>query len=70
MEDYKLYTYVPQSGEVGISQMEGSAAATEQITAFSDQEAGWTTCIKGGSDATMNLSSNSDSDLGNFLERP
>jgi hypothetical protein len=70
VEDYKLYTYVPQSGEVGISQMEGSAAATEQITAFSDQEAGWTTCIKGGSDATMNLSSNSDSDLGNFLERP
>ena len=61
---------MPQSGEVGISQSEGSAATTEQITAFSDQEAGWTTCIAGGSDATMNLASNSDSDLGNFLERP
>jgi hypothetical protein len=70
VEDYKLYTYVPQSGEVGITQSEGSATTNEQITAFSDQEAGWTTCIAGGSDPTMNLSSNSDSDLGNFLERP
>jgi len=43
---------------------------TSQITNFQEQSPGWTTVIGTGSDPTMNLSNNSDSDLGNFLERP
>jgi len=42
----------------------------EEITAFVDQEPGYTTIIGGGKDATMDTVSTADSDLGNFLSRP
>lgn len=42
----------------------------EEITNFNEQDAGWTTTIGSGSDATMNLSKTSDGTLGNFLGRP
>lgn len=42
----------------------------EEITNFNEQDAGWTTKIGSGSDATMNLSKTSDATLGNFLGRP
>jgi hypothetical protein len=42
----------------------------QQITAFADQDAGWTTDVKGGYDATMDLANNNDSNLGEFLNRP
>jgi hypothetical protein len=41
-----------------------------EITNFNEQDAGWTTTIGSGMDATMNLSKTSDSTLGNFLGRP
>lgn len=43
---------------------------TEQITAFADQDAGWTTEKVGTYESTMDLGNNSDSELGNFLQRP
>lgn len=42
----------------------------EEITAFADQEPGYTTIIGGGKDATMDTAATVDSDLGNFLSRP
>ena len=48
----------------------GTDSTTQEITAFTDQDAGWTTTIGSGSDPTMNLANNNDSDLGNFLGRP
>ena len=64
--------YVPQSGEAeaGISISPAAPMAVEQITTFADQTAGWKTDIGTGRDSTMDLGSNSDSDLGNFLSRP
>jgi hypothetical protein len=54
----------------GIMEMESQTASTEQITAFADQDAGWTTKISGNYEATMDLGNNSDTELGKFLERP
>ena len=62
--------YTPQSGSLGTIQEEGAATTAEEITAFVDQDAGWTTKIGAGYDATMDLSSNNDSELGSFLSRP
>lgn len=66
----EVLTYTPQSGALGTIQEEGVANLTEQITNFEEQDAGWTTKIGAGSDATMNLSSTSDASLGAFLGRP
>jgi len=56
----------PPGLEVGESQ----PMTTQQITAFADQDAGWTTEIKSGYDETMNLANNADGNLGEFLNRP
>lgn len=63
-------TFTPQSGALGTSQKPGTTNLTQEITAFSDQSAGWTTTIGSGSDPTMDLAATVDSDLGNFLGRP
>lgn len=54
----------------GMKEEEMAPMATHQITAFADQDAGWTTTMLGGHDSTMDLGSNANSALGNFLERP
>ena len=54
----------------GTVESESAIMSTEQITAFADQDAGWTTEKVGMYDPTMDLGNNSDSDLGNFLQRP
>lgn len=68
---------ISQSGVVGDSdpapgtrEMESAPVSTEQITSFADQDAGWKTEKVGMYEPTMDLGSNSDSDLGNFLQRP
>jgi hypothetical protein len=45
-------------------------SSTEQITSFTEQDAGYTTELQGTYDSTMDLGYNPDSDLGNFLSRP
>lgn len=70
-EDEHLYT--PQSGELhqaGVDMAPAMSSTTEQITAFADQDAGWTADVGSAYDSTMELGSNSDADLGNFLQRP
>lgn len=62
--------YTPQSGSLGTIQEHGVAQFAQEITQFNEQDAGWTSTIGSGEDATMNLSKTSDSDLGNFLARP
>ncbi len=69
--------YISQSGVVsddqpppGVQEKEMAPMTTEQITAFADQDAGWTTEKVGYYEPTMDLANNSDSELGNFLKRP
>jgi len=50
--------------------MTASASTAEQITSFTEQDAGYSTELQGAYDSTMNLGYNPDSDLGNFLSRP
>lgn len=57
-------------GEVGVNVGEGPTMTTQQITAFADEDAGWTTNIEGAYDSTMNVANNGDSSLGAFLQRP
>ena len=54
----------------GVSESEVSSMSTQQITAFADQDAGWITEKVGMYEPTMDLAANSDSGLGNFLQRP
>jgi len=54
----------------GTQEKESVPQHTEQITAFVDQDAGWTTERVGYYEPTMDLANNNDSQLGNFLERP
>lgn len=68
---------ISQSGVVsdsqsppGTEEKELAPKTTEQITAFADQDAGWTTEKVGYYEPTMDLANNSDSELGNFLGRP
>lgn len=71
--DASIPRYVPQSGEmdnVGTSFSEGVAMSSQQITAFADQDSGWTTSVGRSYDSTMDLANNSDSILGSFLGRP
>jgi len=69
--------YFSQSGVVsdsqpspGLKEEEMATVSDQQITAFADQDAGWTTSKVGGYDSTMDLANNGNSALGNFLERP
>jgi len=55
---------------VGTTEKELSPMTTEQITAFADQDAGWVTEKVGVYEPTMDLATNTDSELGNFLQRP
>lgn len=64
------YLYRPQSGALGTIQEQAPVAIQEQITTFNDQDSGWTTKIGSGSDVTMDVANNNDSDLGSFLSRP
>jgi len=54
----------------GMTEVESTPATTVQITAFADQDAGWTTEIAGAYESTMDLGNNSDTELGQFLQRP
>lgn len=54
----------------GMDVSESGPMSQQQITAFADQDAGWTTDIKSGYDETMDLANNNDSNLGEFLNRP
>jgi len=54
----------------GIAETEVSSMSSQQITAFADQDAGWKEEIVGAYDSTMDIATNSNSDLGNFLKRP
>lgn len=54
----------------GQAVMEGNASLTQKITAFADEDAGWTNEIGSSYDATMDLANNNDGALGQFLERP
>lgn len=77
-EDYLLYDpalppkseFSPQSGEEGQSVAKMSDMSTQQITAFADQDAGWTKEASGTYDETMDLAYNTDSNLASFLGRP
>lgn len=66
----ELSEYTPQSGALGTIQEGGVADLTAEITNFQEQDAGYTTVIGAGSDPTMNLVNNADSQLGSFLGRP
>ena len=77
-EDYLLYDpalpsksqFSAQSGEEGQSVGKMSDMSTQQITAFADQDAGWTKEAVGTYDETMDLAYNTDSNLASFLGRP
>lgn len=69
--------YDSQSGVVsdsqpdpGVTEEEMSPISNEQITAFADQDAGWTARKEGGYDPTMDLALTNNSSLGEFLGRP
>lgn len=71
------FVYISQSGvggdaqpPPGVNESEMAPMTTEQITSFADQDAGWTTEKVGMYDPTMDLANNSDSGLGEFLQRP
>lgn len=70
LDESNLFT--SQSGEedVRLDISQGTSMTTNQITAFADEDAGWSVDIKAGKDSTMDLATSSDSDLGNFLQRP
>ncbi|APG78973.1 hypothetical protein 2 [Beihai picorna-like virus 33] len=55
---------------VGTTEGELAPMTSEQITAFADQDAGWVTEKVGVYEPTMDLATNTDSELGNFLQRP
>jgi hypothetical protein len=65
-----ITSYEPQSGSLGTIQEQGVADMTAEITTFNEQDAGWTTTIGSGSDATMITGKTSDATLGSFLGRP
>lgn len=59
-----------EDAEPGLSTEVGTPMKTEQITAFADEDAGWTTHIGGEYDETRNTVAAGDTQLGSFLERP
>lgn len=70
LEDSNIF--VSQSGEedARLTISQGASMTTNQVTAFADEDAGWSVEIDAGKDSTMDLATSSDSDLGNFLQRP
>ena len=58
------------NSEPGLTMSETSPMATNQITAFADQDAGWTTNVHGEYDATRDTVEANNSSLGQFLARP
>lgn len=68
---------ISQSGVVsddapppGLSETPSAPMKEQEITAFADQDAGWSEEIAGEYDSTMDLANNGNSNLGNFLLRP
>jgi hypothetical protein len=55
---------------VGTTEGERPTHVEQTITAFADQKPGWTTEIKAGTDATMDIVSTTPSSISSFLERP
>jgi len=58
------------NSEPGLSVSESAPMVKEQITAFADQDAGWTTSVHGEYDVTRDAVEAGDSHLGDFLSRP
>jgi hypothetical protein len=58
------------NSEPGLTVSESAPMAAEQITAFADQDAGWTTAIHGMDDVTRDSVEAGKSQLGEFLSRP
>jgi len=58
------------NSEPGLTMTESAPMAQEQITAFADQDAGWTTEVHGTYDSTMDAVEATNSQLGEFLARP
>lgn len=54
------------NSEPGLTMSESTPMAQEQITAFADQDAGWTTDIHGAYDSTMDAVEAVNSQLGEF----
>jgi hypothetical protein len=54
----------------GVNTALADSAAREQITQFSDQEAGWAVDIGSATDSTMEVGHNPDASIANFLNRP
>lgn len=59
-----------QSSAPGVTQSEADGEAKHSITAFADQDAGWTTTIGSAYEPTMDISTNADADIASFLARP
>lgn len=58
------------NSEPGLTISESTPMAAEQITAFADQDAGWTTEVHGEYDSTRDAVEAGNSGLGQFLARP
>ncbi len=58
------------NSEPGLTMSETAPMAEEQITAFADQDAGWTTEVHGQYDTTRDTVEAGNSQLGEFLARP
>lgn len=56
--------------EPGLSVDQPVSSTTQQITAFSDEDAGWKTEIHGEYDETRDMVETTNTELGSFLERP
>jgi hypothetical protein len=58
------------NSEPGLTVTESTPMVAEQITAFADQDAGWTTEVHGEYDSTRDAVAADNSNLGQFLGRP
>lgn len=59
-----------EEGEDGQVHIKAANEANQEITAFTDQDAGWNNQISSGSDPTMTQVTTIDSDIANFMKRP
>lgn len=55
---------------MGVSETISADMKTEAITAFAEQNAGWTTEVASGYDPTMDISTGQQADIAQFLGRP
>lgn len=62
--------YESQSSPAGVEEKQLQSNVTQTITAFADQDAGWTTELGGTYEPTMDLGMNEQADLASFLSRP